>query len=253
MAAYQADNRDFFPLWQNPANGLDPTDANNGYYWTTRLAADGYIPGLQVYADPGFDGDTSFVVDGVDYENMHDRVFNWIHYGYNYVWVGANLAVTSSSRTLNSTRPDVPLDVSARVIDMDDPTQVLVTCTVKDWSPTNKRFDASTPTLTANDEVGAHVVIDAPFDISNAGVPHARHADSVQIAWADGHVSAIKMPFTRSEQDSDPRGLATASTNGVYGPNALGNGAATAGGGRGGGSAVGNYFDLNGTTPEDDI
>ena len=96
------------------------------------------------------------------------------------------------------------------------------------------------------------MIIDTTFNISNAGNPHARHSDAVQIAWADGHVSALKMPFTQQEQDADANGLSRTTSEGLYGPNAFGDGVGGAGGTRGGGGGRGNYFDLKASTPDDE-
>ncbi len=256
MAAYQADNNEYFPSWQNPANGGTPPPGS-GWYWTTKLAVDKYVPGLDVYLDPTFDGDRSFLpaanddLDNVSRENMHERVYNWIHYGYNFVWVGSNLG---SNRPATK-RPDLPIDVAARVIDMDDATSVMVTSGVRDWQPENKHTDDSTPTIDPAGVYGAHVFMDYPIEIGNSGRPHARYNDSLQNCWADGHVSQLQMPFSQAEQDASANGH---SGNGVflYSVDALGNpqnwGNAGGGGGRGGGGSAdpGNFFDLRGDNPD---
>ena len=261
MAAYQADNQEFFPLWQRSDVNDDPTTA--GYmvdepvrwYWTTKLAIDNYIPGLEVYVDPTLEGDTSFMpqdnslIDGLNRETLDKRVFNWIHFGYNYVWVGSNLPISSGTRSAAARREGLPVSSAARVLDMEDATSVVVTMGVKDFNPSAKRMDDSTPTIDAQGEYGAHVFIDTTFSIGNAGYPHARYNDSFQMCFADGHVGTVSAPFTQAEQDADNNGLASSAANGIYGPNGLGDPASFGRTGRGG-VDPGNYFDLHASRPD---
>mgnify|MGYP006276411533 FL=1 len=249
MASHQAANDGRFPQWQDDAS--NPTE-----YWTTRMAVDGYVEDLRVYADPTFDAPTPFVDDSVDNVNLDDRRFNRVHYGYNYIHVGGNYfqpagstLVTASAAKAANPRRDAPLNSQARVEDMEDPTSVLVTSGVRDYDLSNDpAFDDGTRPTQRNGPWGGTVVFSMPQlqrSVGNGGVPHARHSDAVQINWGDGHVSSIKMPFTQQEQDSDMAGGGTP-RNEVYDQDALGDPARMgSSGGRGStGSSGGNYFDL---------
>ncbi|MEM6332811.1 MAG: type II secretion system protein [Planctomycetota bacterium] len=199
MAGYQADNGGHFPQWQD-----DP--GNPSWYWTTRLAADGYIPGLDVYADPTFEASTPFTEVPVvrsasagnsgnilatstssfqsgdnDGYNLDDRRFNRIHYGYNYIYVGGNYHQPGQRLILGSNDLDVArlanpravLNASsananspARLEDMQDPTSVLVTTGVRDFDVSSEESFDDGTTLDPNEAWGAHVV----YDQANLGV-----------------------------------------------------------------------------------
>ncbi|MEM7625712.1 MAG: type II secretion system protein [Planctomycetota bacterium] len=255
MAAYQADNQEFFPLWQRSAGNNDETtvgyqiDEPVAWYWTTKLAVDGYIPGLEIYADPSFNADTSFLLDDVTEANQNDRVYNWIHYGYNYVFIGSNLA-GELGRAAAKRGMGAP-NKTARVFDMEDATSVIITTGVRDYNPSSKVMDASTPPIDPSQNYGAHVFIDTTFDIGNAGTPHVRYNDRIQSCFGDGHVATIGLGFTEEAQDSSaPVGYTSApgSAAPVYGPEALGNSEEFGKTGRFG-TDPGNYFDLRASHP----
>ena len=213
MAAYQADNDGFYPLWQQSTGG-NPVIGDPIWYWTTRLAVDGYIPSLNVYNDPTFDeAETPFenAPDVLDRDSMNERYWNRIHYGYNFVYVGGNYhnanraggtVSQASVEKANPGRWQAPDDKPARQEDFQDPTSVLITTGVRDLTIGNDPPLGNGESVTADKVWGAHVVIDLPLDsVGNAGSPHARYNDSVQIMWGDGHVSAIQMPFTEEDQN----------------------------------------------------
>ncbi|MEM9914438.1 MAG: type II secretion system protein [Planctomycetota bacterium] len=252
MAAYQADNKEFFPLWQRSSVNNDESSIDfmiggtPAWYWNTKLAVEGYVPGLDVYADPTFEGDTSFLTDGVDRNNMGDRVYNWIHYGYNYVWVGSNLA-GALSRPPAKRNPNAP-NSTARILDMEDPTSVMITSGLRDFNPAGKETDASTPPIDPNGTYGGHVFIDFALSVGNAGIPHARYADRIQSSWGDGHVSLIQPTFTQEQQNATaPNGFTAppASNTAVFGRNNLGSTQDW-----GGIFDNGNYFDLRREHPD---
>ncbi|MEO0586573.1 MAG: type II secretion system protein [Planctomycetota bacterium] len=279
MAAYMGSNNGYFPSWQQDSTG-DGVSGTILWFWTTRMAADGFIQDLAVYADPTFDAPTPFedvpVIasagassdiastssdgfqggrgDNGDLgSNLDDRRFNRIHYGYNYVHVGANyhksadgsIRSPASVRDLNP-RAKAASNVPARLEDMQDPTTVLVTTGVRDYVLTNDPpFDDGT--RATEGEWGAHVVFDYPQlqnSTGNGGIPHARYGDNLQVMWGDGHVSSFEVPFTQKEQDADMLGGGTPD-NAVFDNDALGSPSNySVGGGRGGGAPVGNYFDI---------
>jgi len=271
MAAYQADNKEYFVAYQNRVGITDGGNVIGDWFWTTKLAVQNYIPGLDIYADPTFDADTTFLDEitvggrgggtskGVTSATQHARVYNWVHYGYNFVWVGSNLAAQAPANRNglagHARGAPTAMGVSslpARVFDMQDPTSVLVTSGTKDFTPTDKHTDSSTPTVDPNGNYGAHVFMDYNFNPGNSGRPHARYSNRIQSSWADGHVSTIAVPFTQEVQDNDMAGgFGSFSGNGgLYGPNALGNPPTWGSvGGRGGGSDPGNYFDLRADHP----
>lgn len=262
LAAYQADNDERFVMWQKPPDGSNPVVGE--WYWNTKLAIDNYIPGLEVYSDPSFDASTAFLGgegqgagrglsadDGVNRNTSHLRVFNWIHYGYNFVWVGSNLGNNrpASKRPVGSPPDPSRIHAPARVLDMEDATSVMVTTGVRDWDPAGKRTDSSTPATDAGGLYGAHVFMDYGFDVANAGRPHARYNDSIQSSWGDGHVSTLPVPFTQAQQDASPNGFGGPTMpEPLYGRNALGDPQNWGSGGRGG-ADPGNFFDLRGDNP----
>jgi len=254
MAAYRTDNKGFFPLWQQGNGAVN----NPEWFWTTKLAVDGYLPSLDVYIDPAFDGAyTGFAtIEQVDRTTQDNRLFNLIHYGYNYVHVGANLhqpsTATGGVRQPGSVeafnpRAGAPIDQPARIDDMEDPTTVLVTTGVRDYTENDPSFRGGPA---PNEAHGNHVVLDINLDtIGNTGVPHARYNDALQIMWADGHVSALNVPFTQEEQDEAANGSQSAYRL-VYGANALGDPMQFGGATRGGGTNNGpNYFDIVASRP----
>ncbi|MEM9753558.1 MAG: type II secretion system protein [Planctomycetota bacterium] len=262
MAAYRADNDGYFPLWQQSTGGT-PVDGTPIWYWTTRLAVDDYIPGLDVYADPSFEGETPFLEEVgvglaassvVTRDNMDERAWNRIHYGYNFVHIGGNYhqsgpgSVRSpASVRIANPRRDLPDFVPSRLEDIEDATVTLVTTGVRDYVISGGEISESGGVLDPDGIYGAHVVIDLSLPgIGNAGFPHARYNDSVQIMWADGHVSALAMPFTEEEQDRQ------ADTDGDYDlpyePDAMGDIR-----GFGGAALIQNgpnYFDIVSSSPD---
>ncbi|MEM7576320.1 MAG: prepilin-type N-terminal cleavage/methylation domain-containing protein [Planctomycetota bacterium] len=268
MAAYQADNDSYFPLWQQSTGGT-PVDGTPIWYWTTRLGVDNYIPGAEVYRDPAFaNGETPFLEiagtgadasSSITRDNMDDRRWNRIHYGYNFVHVGGNYHKSGSFRSpagvnAHNPRKNLPDFIPARLEDMDDATAVLVTTGVIDMfiDGNDPAFaDGTRPTQTDGKVWGAHVVLDCGVAVGNAGMPHARYNDSVQIAWADGHVSAVAVPFTGEDQEAarfDGISLTDNLVNQIYRGDSLGN--VNDGGFAGFSDPVGNYFDIVGTSPD---
>ncbi|MEM8783931.1 MAG: prepilin-type N-terminal cleavage/methylation domain-containing protein [Planctomycetota bacterium] len=205
MAAFRADHNDQNIVWQwtsvfdaNGANQMATTnDGDIEWYWTTRLADLSYIADLRVYQDPCFEADTSFVDADIDELELNDRRFNTIHYGYNYVWVGSNISFHDLSLQASFRRQDAR-DQPARNEQMDDPATVLMTALGKSYGLTQADPFGS------GGDYGGHVVIDRPRrGIANSAEPHVRHNNSVQIGWADGHVSSLQANFTPEDQDAD--------------------------------------------------
>ena len=264
MAAFQADNKGFFPLWQRgDLNITDEADVNYqiaqpvAWYWTTRLAIDGYLPSMDLYNDPAFDADNTFLDIPLDRDVIDGRIFNSIHYGYNYVWVGSNLGSNLGSRSAQfKTREGGPISRAARVEDIQDATSTVVTVTTKNFDLGNDPVPApainGNGVFTPGQDYGAHVTIDADVAVTNAGIPHFRHSNGVQSMWADGHVSLIRGQITQEEQDASAIGL----RGEVFlEENGLGSTITTGGGGvRGGGGSSNadksNIWDLKADKPD---
>ncbi len=269
MAAYQADNNGYFPLWQQSSGGT-PVDGTVIWFWMTRLGVDGYVPGADVYRDPAFaDGETPFLEaagvgadrsKSITRDNMDDSRWNRIHYGYNYVHVGANYHKASSFRgstSVNAANPrkDLPDDTPARIEDMEDASTVMVTTGVQDLAITSgdrKFADGSGPAPNDGLMWGAHVVIDIVANVGNAGAPHARYNDSFQNMWGDGHVSTIKAPFQEEFQNAnrETNGVNTPNTRAAYQADAMGD-ILKMGINFPGVAVAGNYFDLVASKPNE--
>ena len=211
MAAYQADNDGQFPLWQQDDLG-QMVIGNVIWYWATKLAVDGYMPSMDLYNDPAFDADNTFLDETIDRTTMNGRIFNTIHYGYNYVWVGSALGENITNRNdAYKRRTGAPDAKPASIEDMPDPTSVAVT--VSTYNPSPSAAATPAPAVNGNGNFtpgvsyGAHVVIDSDSAVTNAGIPHFRHSNGVQTLWADGHVSLIRGEITQEEQEASAIGL----------------------------------------------
>ncbi len=243
MYAFAADNKaNRFPVWQwstafdaNGSNimGVAGVDGQGiEWYWTTLLAKRNYISDLNVYADPSWSADTSFLEASVDDINLNDRRFNTIHYGYNYVWVGSNISWHDLTLPAAAVRKNAARDIAASADDMRTPSDTLLTSTGKSYGLT------SSDPFDSGGDYGGHVIIDRPRrGIANSAEPHMRHDDSVQCLWADGHVSSVRSNGGLDKQEEGNESFVYAQV--------LGNPELWQQNPRGGGTRLGNYFDLN--------
>ena len=242
MAAWKAghDDRYINAQWTSTVDGngsnemFPANDSAIEWYWATQLADQDYIGDFNVYRDPTFDADTSFAEASIDELELNDRRFNTIHYGYNFVWIGSNIAFHDLNLQASRNRTE-PRDLPAKGEQIPNPTETLITSIGKSYGLT-----ADDPFGSGGD-YGGHVVIDRPRrGIANSAEPHARHPNGVQVLWADSHVSSVRAPFSLEEQDQDDTLVYT---------EVLGNPEAWQKNPRGG-VRIGNFWDLRIESPE---
>jgi prepilin-type N-terminal cleavage/methylation domain-containing protein/prepilin-type processing-associated H-X9-DG protein len=185
MQMYQNQNRGSFPFYDTHNSTIQA--AYPGIYrvtWARLLWETNLLPDAMIYQDPAVIGsDNSFSASDVavykGYQDPSDPTtgkedgpFVYTDYGYNYLHIGSSLDVLDSSGTplYSGMRSFVP----ARTWDLKDPTQTIVLTDAK------YAFGVSR---------GYFIVIDA---FSASIEADARHSGpSINVLWADGHVSNI--------------------------------------------------------------
>ncbi len=206
MAAFRADNSERYPVWQWSVN-FRPDGTNEmgvasedqiEWYWTTMMADQSYIRDLAVYADPSWDANTTFLDASIEELELNDRRFNTIHYGYNFVWIGSNISWHDLGLQAAAKRADAPRDAPAMQDEIESPGETFVTTICKSYGLTAQDpFDVG-------GDYGGHVIIDRPRrGVQNSAEPHLRHNNTIQVGWADAHVSNISGDLTLEEQDTD--------------------------------------------------
>lgn len=180
MLSHATDNSDRMILWQKATGPDGMVTGTVEWIWSSELLLTGYLNTFKIYVDPSFDAETPFLDLPVTEANAADATLRTLHYGYNYVFVGSNLAKTARGKT---DRLLAPGNLPPTVDEMDSPTNTLLTTLSRLSTEYNLR-----------EAGGAHVILDSPRGINFAGAPDPRHNGNAQTLWADGHVSAVPVP-----------------------------------------------------------
>jgi len=159
-----------------------------GWWWTSRLVADGYLAGGESFTCPSFEaqGKKAHLIEDVKTETDLDiRAWGWNegHYGMNAFYLGTQLQDPA----------------------VFDPVKA-------DSTPTQGDVRQPTNTIYAGDSVNGEqlYLTQLSGDLRLVGIgflqpsfeslptnlygkPHARHAGSVNITWADGHSSSVSV------------------------------------------------------------
>jgi prepilin-type N-terminal cleavage/methylation domain-containing protein/prepilin-type processing-associated H-X9-DG protein len=198
--AYSTESKEFFIHYKNEFDalpfGLSAPRNVGGWWWTSKLVADGFLPNGGSYVCPTMDDKAvgkdahafKDLLTTTDPEKRNPR-WNLVHYGMNAFYLGSML--------------DNPRVYDAKLA-RQTPRQSDV------LSPSDTIFCADSIneeqlTVTRGERVVGVGYLFPAFDPAGIQVGHAdaRHANSINVTWADGHGSNVKV-----SQYENPYGVA---------------------------------------------
>jgi prepilin-type processing-associated H-X9-DG protein len=165
---YANDNRQMYP----PYVFSWITDYNNGS-WAAELVRQGYVKSPRIYHCPSLQTDIDWANPAM--WNPDGVAYTWTDYGYNYTFIGS------------SNGPPTPAKL----------TQIL--------HPASTIVLADTLYLLAPGVVyRGYYVVYPHWNGGTGALAHARHNGdhAVNIAWADGHASALQVSNSKDPYDS---------------------------------------------------
>lgn len=188
--AYATDNKDW-AVRATSSGGF--TDDRATDYFAGNLTIGGYGSTVEMFQCTIFDPDPSFTFDPYDPSVQADMLEdkghpNWrqIDYGTNWYTVTGRRSYASAGRG----KP-APASLSARLSNIKNPTETVFLA--DSWY---EGFDGTA------DQRGIYVIGGVPTD---GGGPHARHKNTaINIAWLDGHSSALAIETVQFNQPGGP-------------------------------------------------
>ena len=195
--AYSTSNKEFFVPYRSPLDKLPSAISAavfdippaGGWWWTSRLVDDGFLPDGNSFTDPAFEpGKKAFDIESVKTDtdmDLTDRGWNEGHYGLNAFFLGSMLD-----------DPDTfDLDLASKTPRQGDVRK-----------PTDTLFAADSVNGEQQATIGRNLGVGylrpgykAPAQ--QYGKADPRHKGSVNVAWVDGHSSNVSV----SDED-DPYG-----------------------------------------------
>ena len=202
--AYLADNKEFllpfsnsfyWEPYRNDLGSLSSVPDELKYVWPTRLVEDAYLPGANVFICPSFE--TTRDLEAITKTAADDQYwksdYDWykVHYGMNFAYLGSRLdaptGVSGSPAKANST---------PRMSDIMSPTNTIYFADSK-----NLAVEGGSPAFTAtngyvNGETAgvAYLFPGAESDPNRSyGHADARHNSAINVAYADGHGSTVRV------------------------------------------------------------
>lgn len=191
MYTYATDNGgryiNFKNRWTDPAYYL--TEPND-WWWTAKLVDDHYMPGIDPFLCPEFEtayGD----FDTLDLDDLTDPRWNMTHYGYNATYLGSNLPSPVSA--LVASNPDLA-NSTPTVDSIRNPTDTIAMADAKNLAKESGNTFGGGSAYKTGVPIGVSYLFpgkDPPF--WSYGHADARHQKAVNVAWADGHGSAVSV------------------------------------------------------------
>ncbi len=164
---YVGENSDFFPPFYNYVT----TPATATWLWSDQLIQAGHISSGKIFTCPSRRDTATGIEATVRRFTLNPKTYNnmqAIHYGFNHDYLGGSGLVSGKTQ----------------------------------WAPAKatqiKRASATIMLVdvmasTANNGRGSYICRSTYRDVGFDGCPDARHSGGVNLAWADGHVSAVKV------------------------------------------------------------
>jgi prepilin-type N-terminal cleavage/methylation domain-containing protein/prepilin-type processing-associated H-X9-DG protein len=185
---YSNDNREHFILYRKPLEALPPSfvaakviPTVGGWWWTSRLVEDGILAGGESFICPSFDvqGKLANLIEDVKYgTDAEVRAWGWNegHYGLNTFYLGSLL---DDPDTYDSTLANR----TPRQADLRNPTDTIFAADSINGNEQEFTLGSSLKGIGfLNPGYKPHQLY---------GKAHARHTNSVNVTWADGHSSNV--------------------------------------------------------------
>ena len=206
--AYSADSKEFLLPFTNtfyfePYRGADfgsgfiPSSAPefvDRYVWPTRLIADGYLPDAQVYLCPTFETTRDLVeiarAPGSHPNWKQDPDWYKVHYGMNFAYLGSRLdAPTGASG--NPTKANS----TPRMSDVFSPSETNYFADSKNLAMERGSPAFGPTTGYVNGETAGVAYLFPGEDPPDESYGHAdaRHNSAINVAYADGHGSSLRV------------------------------------------------------------
>ncbi|MEM7577675.1 MAG: prepilin-type N-terminal cleavage/methylation domain-containing protein [Planctomycetota bacterium] len=205
--AYATDQQDYYvpyrtvfnsPLYSgNMTRGFGDYDS---VPWARRLVMDDYLGGNGVYVCPTFEPTNPGVIQDIDANDAGDPEYlSWgkVHYGINYAFLASLLGPDKLTPDTSFTpfKPDPDMINTPRTDQVRSPSTTLYF-----MDSLNLAMQTGSPALSATtgydsgETAGSDYIFPAADPPNRAyGHADARHAKSINIAWADGHASNIQV------------------------------------------------------------
>jgi prepilin-type N-terminal cleavage/methylation domain-containing protein/prepilin-type processing-associated H-X9-DG protein len=231
---YVAENDDYFPIYTSEgwreapyqladrrSSAVVQPNGNPGYWWTSYLVLNGYLPGPEAFDCPTFDvipesddKDLSLMTANLSSSDTAAPGWNMPEYGYNAYFLGSGLGLNwkkvpgrrgslgFSSYGCRPNTPDCYFTNTPRTIDVDKPG---ATITLADSR--NYRNETAFKSRGFGFTYGVGYLYpssDTPNRTKQRGFADPRHNSSVNVYWTDGHgasfaVDDLDEPYGQNE------------------------------------------------------
>ncbi len=213
--SYTTANEEYHPVymsrwvqapWQMAlarSNAPQISSSEPGFWWTSLMVSEGYLPGPLAFDCPTFDviPDTKLntqldeMTAGVTNGDTAWAGWNFSEYGYNAYFLGSGLGIEwkndrarRNSRSLAFSAPKVVesmFTATARTIDITNPSETLVLTDSRNYA-VETRFKNAGYDFTYGVSY-LYPRSDPPNRTDQYGFADPRHKSSVNVYWADGH------------------------------------------------------------------
>ncbi len=201
LMTYAAENADHYIHYKYdwvgpPFEGRRPSE----WWWSSKMVASGYMPGVETFTCPTFEPtDLSYLEANVNTpEDMTDPRWHRIHYGMNNIFIGSMLS-NPSSGYIRSRSGREEANMTPTTDQIKSPSATIAFADAKnfaeEWRSRNRvvrGVDYLFPSY------------DPP--VWNFGGPDARHNNSVNVTWADGHGTAVAVTAKGQVGEPNPFG-----------------------------------------------
>ncbi len=207
--SYTADNDDFYPIYkarwvqapyraaQQRRDAAPLLDGTDGFWWTSKLVLEGYLPGPQAFNCPSFEVIPPTDKPNLDLDDMTagespgDTAYygwNMSEYGYNAYFLGSGLGLlwknTPAFRGVLGFSPSMYL-ITPRTSDVDKPSDTITLTDSRDYA-NETRYSSIGQDAT----FGVGYLFprsDPPNRRDQYGFADPRHKSAVNVFWTDGH------------------------------------------------------------------
>ncbi len=225
--SYAADNNGLWINYRWPntlsAHKVWNADAAGGDWWSSRLHRLHYLDVVEVFTCPSFETTHQDLVDRASSKPTAENpagaggaVWNKVHYGYNVRFLGSKQGWPFPEQTLPdgtvlTAVEEGPYDQTPSQADIKQASATIAFTDSKNraWEMISADLSQSDPGVSPTVEgIGYLYPAYDPPEIQY-GYSHARHAKSINVAWADGHgdkvtVHDLDNPYHGDELTSVP-------------------------------------------------
>ena len=211
-----------------------------GFWWSSTLMNSGYLGGPDVFVCPSLESDRNYFLEdpyqeGTEFYVGHaSPVWNNVHYGYNALFLGGSMGLDDAlsprlAKGLNVTNANyysrsawIPLSVDQ----VKSPSRTIAFADSKAYAwelNGGNSFGGKYPSWTKG-QVGGIGYLYPSDEISvssQLGFADARHQNSINVFWADGHgenvtVTDTDHPYAQSELTNIEQGTAAELQNNFW-------------------------------------